>query len=174
MILLSLITITARLRKPNNNSWNALANLATSATLKATKIITIIITVARIDQCGVPNFPIVANRSFSSLSLAIAIGYREADIIPALPVEAKAATAAITTRIRPTDSGNHVSITSPAEATGVRSSRNSLGSSTETIINTPTTYTKTAVIIAKNIPSGRLRSGFLTSSAILATFVKPA
>ncbi len=59
--------------------------------------------------------------------------------MPALPVEANAAMAAITIRISPVSPGSQVKNASAAVATGVRSLRSSEGSSTETMMNTPTT-----------------------------------
>lgn len=57
--------------------------------------------------------------------------------MPAFPVEAKAVTAATTTRPTPTAGGIQANTTSPAVATGVRSSRSAPGGITATSTLTP-------------------------------------
>ncbi len=69
----------------------------------------------------------------------MASGYRDADRIPAFPVEAKAAMAATTMRTSPRGFGSQSKKASAAVATGVRSSRSADGSSTATMMATPTT-----------------------------------
>jgi len=78
------------------------------------------ITVTTMEKVGVPVFPTLLKRLLMRRSRDIAKGYLEADIIPALPVDANAATAATTTAIIPPEPGSHDKNLAPASATGVR------------------------------------------------------
>ncbi len=160
-ILLSRITITARFSSPNNSNLNALASFATSFTLNTSSKNTIIPVVAIIETTGVLNLPSFENDGCTSLSLAMASGNREADIIPAFPVEAKAAMAAITTKIKPVSPGSQVKNTWPAVATGVKSSINADGSRTAVMRYTPDTYTKMAAKMDRKHTSWQVLVGVL-------------
>ena len=95
-------------------------------------------------------------------------------MMPALPVEAKAATAAVTARPTPTPSGIQSNSTLAALATGVKSLWKATGSRTHIITATPMQYTVVATEIDRSMPKGITRSGFSTSSETLETLVRPA
>ncbi len=165
---------TARLSSENSSSWKADASFAMLATSSSTMAAAMRSEVSTIESVGVPKRPSRSRLRGTSRSRAMASGYRDADRIPALPVDAKAAMAATTTRTTPSPAGSQSKNAAAAVATGVRSSYSSAAGRMATMIVTPTKYTNDAVASESIMPSGMFRSGSRTSSATLATLVSPA
>ena len=135
---LSRMITTARHSMEKSTSWKAEASLAMLATSRATMHTTMIPAVATIAKVGVRKRPSFPKWGETRRSRAMASGYRDADMIPALPVEAKAAMAATTMSPTPIPPGSQSKKAPAAVATGVRSARSSSGGRTETMIQTPT------------------------------------
>ena len=123
-----------------------------------------------IESIGVWNFLLILLIPLGNkLSLLNAKGYRDAAIIPAFAVVIKANREAIEIIINPEEP-----ITIFAEsATGVKEVLSLEGSNVPMTIISINTYKIVTTVIEVIIPKGKFFLGFLTSSAILATFSSP-
>ena len=122
------------------SSWKVLASftIPSSDNSNMNKIINAV--VKKMATTGVPFFPILENEVGNNLSRPMAKGYREADNKPALPVDAKAASAAIDINSIPALGGSQLNNFDAATAAGAISLLSAAGSIKTTIINTPIPY----------------------------------
>jgi len=132
--------MTAKFTSIKINNWKVLATFAIADSSKPTIAKIINAEVKTIEKTGVwVRLLIEAKVLGNKWSRPIAIGYRDAARIPALPVEAKAATAEATIKITPNSPGIQLRTTAAESATGVRLCWNSPIGKTATITIIPMT-----------------------------------
>src|SRR6056297_1976779 len=129
--------MTATLTSANTMNWKALASLAISAigTNATNRSVTTPVRVIAVE--GVPSRALIApSAGGTSLSRAMAKGYRDAERTPAFAVLTRARTAATTTATTPADP----SVRSAASAIGVDDVASTSPGTTPTITATMSAY----------------------------------